>query len=331
MQNTNVWKKMYELSDQLVNMQPWQYLWSEDYVCLELSPDDIVYCTIMGRNKECIGLSFYQGDEGYADLCSLSHTYNDIEVTKYVMFEQNSLTWYLGDREEVPAEQRQIMKKLGLTYEGRNQWPYFISYESQYYPSPINEHEAKRFIKVLEVLIKVLQKYIVEKIDVDFDRGEMIHGYWQDQQWICDAMCVPEEIDKFAPIELSDLSVFHQLKGKIKSKQKLYMDLVYLNSYIEDKMFKKPANALMFIVVDGSSEMILHGEILKPGDDEIEVILSFFVPYLLEKTIPQTICLRNPMIYSAIVDICERCNIDMNMTDFSMIDNIMEEIKKTMM
>ena len=59
--NTVVWRKLYKLSDQLQKLKPWEYIWSGDYICIELAPDDVVYCIVMGRNGDCIGLSIYEG------------------------------------------------------------------------------------------------------------------------------------------------------------------------------------------------------------------------------------------------------------------------------
>ena len=42
--NTVVWRKLYKLSDQLQKLKPWEYIWSGDYICIELAPDDVVYC-----------------------------------------------------------------------------------------------------------------------------------------------------------------------------------------------------------------------------------------------------------------------------------------------
>lgn len=328
--NTVVWRKLYKLSDQLQKLKPWEYIWSGDYICIELAPDDVVYCIVMGRNGDCIGLSIYEGEEGYADLCSLSREYDDLEVTKYLMFEQNCLTWYMGDRSEVPAEQRAIIKNLGLKYRGSQNWPYFISYEAQYYPNSINEEEAERFVQILERLLDILEEYIHNHIDVQFEDNEMIYAHQKDEQWIYESMSVPYDVDKFMPIELTDSGLYEELEEREQINQNLYIDLLYLNTVIQDDDFKKPANALMFIVVDEETEVIMHGDLLKPGDDEIEVILNFFIPFILETGIPKKVHVRNPNVHAAIVDICERCHIQIDMGNMGVVDNIIDEMKEIM-
>ncbi|WRK52708.1 hypothetical protein SD457_20965 [Coprobacillaceae bacterium CR2/5/TPMF4] len=59
-----------------------------------------------GKLRECIGLSIYQGDAGLADLISISREYDDIDLSTYMMFDQNCITLYMGNRDEVPKHQK---------------------------------------------------------------------------------------------------------------------------------------------------------------------------------------------------------------------------------
>lgn len=325
-----VWKKLYELSDQLMYLRPWEDFWSSDFIRVQFLPDEFYYCTIMGKEGTCIGISVYNGDDGYADLCSISQDYEDQALIQYIMYEQNCLTWYVGDSQEVPREQKKIIKDLGLKYRGRNAWPYFLSFEKQYYPWPINEEEAKVLAKVLEKILDISKAYREEGIAVDYDNGEMIFAKEVKGKWEYVAEVRPEMIDKFEPVELCDEDIFNELEKSKLTKKGLIIDLAYLNTYIEDKKFKKPINALMFIVVDEKSQMIIHGNLLSPEDDEIGEVINFFVNYILHDGLPEAVYIRNPMVYAAIVDICERYGIELVMTNLPMIDSILDDMKTRM-
>ena len=47
-------------------------------------------------------------------------------ATDYVMFSQNNLTCYWGNREESTNKQRKNIKEMGYKYRGKNQWLYFL-------------------------------------------------------------------------------------------------------------------------------------------------------------------------------------------------------------
>lgn len=59
----------------------------------------------MGQLGDCIGFSIYEGEQGYRDLNSISLEYEEDRVIQYMMFDQTCLTFYMGDREEVPSSQ----------------------------------------------------------------------------------------------------------------------------------------------------------------------------------------------------------------------------------
>lgn len=325
-----VWKKLYELSNQFIYLRPWEDFWSSDFIRIQFSPDEFYYCTIMGKQGTCIGISIYTGDDGYADLCSLSQEYKDEALVRYVMYEQNCFTWYVGNREDVPQKQKEIIKDLGLKYRDHNAWPYFLSFEKQYYPCSIDEKEAKVLVKVLERILDIYWAYRSDQIDVDFDNGEMILAKEVKGKWEYVAEACPEMIDKFVPVVLCDEKLLNDLKKSKHTKNGLIIDLAYLNTVINDKGLKKPANALMFIVVDKKSQMIIHGNILSPKHDEISEVINFLITYILHDGIPETVYIRNPMVFAAVVDICERCNIELRLTSLPMVDSILEEMSTMM-
>lgn len=323
--NLKLWQELYGLIDEWIALKPWEYLWSEEFVCIDFPDEDTYYCTIMGRAGNCIGLSIYQGEEGYSDLCSVSMEYEDHEVLKYVMFEQSCLTFYLGEYVEVPDEQKQILSELDKNY--LDFYPYFLSYQKRFYPWQLNNNEVKTMIKILYVLIDVIKKYIAGDIDVHLDDEEMIYAHYQ-KQWVYEAMCLPEEVDKFYPMTLEDEALLVQLSQQPLISQNLYMDLIYLDSFMHDENYERPVNILIFLVVDELSEQIIHAQLVKPDDDVILLILQFMISYLLEYGRMNEIYVRNPSILSAIQSMCEQCQIHVMMNDFSLIDLIVDEIKQ---
>ena len=56
-------------------------------IVIELD-DEIYYCSIMGRMGDCVGITIYKGNHGYAELCSLSEDIQDPIILQYLMFEQ---------------------------------------------------------------------------------------------------------------------------------------------------------------------------------------------------------------------------------------------------
>lgn len=63
---------------------------------------------------------------------------------EYALFNQKNLTCYWENRDELSNKQRRIIKELGYTFRGKNQWLYFMSNEPGYYPYNMDEEEVMR-------------------------------------------------------------------------------------------------------------------------------------------------------------------------------------------
>ena len=109
--NLNVWQELYTVIQEWNKIKPWTYIGSNDWIKISFENEDSFYCSIMGQMNDCIGISIYTGDEGYSDLMSITAEPIDKSVTKYLMYDQTCLTFYMGDREEVPTQQKKIIKE----------------------------------------------------------------------------------------------------------------------------------------------------------------------------------------------------------------------------
>lgn len=325
----NKWLKLYNLINEWNQLQPWTELWSEDYISIEFSQEETYYCSIMGKLGNCIGLSIYQGDEGYADLCSIAKEYDDMAIMRYMMYDQNCLTFYMGDRDEVPPQQKKIIKELGLKYRGKGKWPYFVSFQKRFYPYHLNDDELHVFIKVLERLIDIMQNYSQQKIDVDYEKEEMIYAYKKDDQWQYIAHVRKDDINKMMPVELTNQQYLEKLIQQPQKQNQLIIDLSYLSQGMYDKGHSRPINPLVFLVIDLESQMLLTMNLLKTEEDEILCCIQFLCQYIEIHGRPDAVFIRNPIIYCAIADICEKCDIELYQTKLDMIDNILDDLENT--
>lgn len=326
MEKQEIFNELYLLINQWIAMKPWEYIWSDDTVMVEFSQDEIYYCTIMGKLGNCIGLSIYANDEGYADLCSISREYEDPSVAAYMMYEQNCLTFYLGDREEVPDAQRKMIKELGLKYRGRGRWPYFLSFQRRFYPYQINDEEASVFVKVLREMIKIMEEYIAGHIDVQYDDDEIIYAHQDKDTWIYEAICRPESIGKSFGLEIRDEDMIDHFRRLPSTSHEYIIDLAYLNQGMWDDHYDRPINGLALLILDVESQMIVKMDLLQPEVDEIRACMNMFWHVIEDVGKPQSVYIRNPTVLGAIKDFCDQCDIDYYITPLDMVDDLLEEM-----
>lgn len=324
--NLETWKKLYETTKIWSTKKPWLSLESNDWIQIEFDDMESIYCTIMGSLGECIGLSIYQGDAGLADLISISREYDDIDLSTYMMFDQNCITLYMGNRDEVPKHQKNIIKQLGLRYRGNGNWPYFLSFKKGFMPFDIDDNQAALLIKVMEKLLEIVPYYQKGKIDVEFEENEMIYAHIENNQWQYEAICIPD-IDKFVAVIPENEKLMNKLKATSYNDNELIIDINYAAGFVTDPDYSQPINPLLVIVFDKKSEMIVFQEMLKPDDDEIQLALDFLVSYILQYGRPRTIYFKNPIVWCALSELCIQCKIALKISKLPLVDEYFETIR----
>lgn len=324
MQRYEVWRQLYTYVDEWVQLKPWEVLWSNDFVALEIN-EKTYYCTIMGKLGDCIGVSIYEGEEGYADLCSIAHEYPDQAIAQYMMFEQNCLTFYMGDREEVPKGQKEIIKKLGLKYRGKGHWPYFLSFVPRFYPYEINDQQASVIVQVFKHLIPLMKAYMNHEVAVDFDNGEILFAH-DHHGWKYEAIQRPEEQEKFYVVDLEDQQYLNYLKELPQTQNQYIIDLAYLSGGLVDEAYDRPVSSLVLLALDVDSQQIIKVSMPRPEDDEIIECISMFCELMQDYGKPKDIFIRNPRVFSSIISICEECQVEVHVTSLPMMDDIFAQM-----
>lgn len=251
------------------------------------------YCTIMGQLGDCIGFSIYEGEQGYRDLNSISLEYEEDCVIQYMMFDQTCLTFYMGDREEVPSSQRQMMKTLGFKYRGKGNWPYFLSFQSRFYPYEINDYQAKIMIQVLEQLIPLMKAYINKEVIVDFDQDEMLYAH----DGIYKARALPPVKDKFPTLTITDKG---NLETIPQSFRQFIIDLAYLKGGYVEASYDRPISGLVLLAMELESQEIVYMNLLKVEEEQSKACLDMFYELLEDYGKPTEIMIRNPRVFCAL-------------------------------
>lgn len=128
------WSELYEVATRLKVREPWKKFGDMELIGIRKgAAEDTVFFSILGQGGECYGIVVYEGYQGlncYMMLLMQAHMNLSPE---FAMFNQKNLTCYWGNRAELTDKQRKIIKDLGYTYRGKNQWLYFMSYEPGYW------------------------------------------------------------------------------------------------------------------------------------------------------------------------------------------------------
>ena len=129
------WEELYDLAIEITKLKPWNAYWDMDLIAVETKKNEEPnFVSIMGKGGTCTGISVYRGMEGYSDFCQISNDDYNVPAT-FVMSDQNCITCYWGNRDEVDDDMYSIIKQLDLRFRGNGNWIYFKTFEKKSFPS----------------------------------------------------------------------------------------------------------------------------------------------------------------------------------------------------
>ena len=324
------WKELYEVTLNLKALEPWNYFGSEDLVAIALQgEEEPVFMSIMGMMGSCYGISMYEGMEGFCDFDMVARAGGEDGLpVPYAMMEQSCITWYVGDREEVPEDQRKVIKKLELGFRGKGQWQYFYSFAKGYMPFTPDAREVSVLTEAFKGLFMATRAVKEKRISVDFEHGEILWRVYnaETEEWKMFAGPLPPYERNYPEIELEDQDLKLELKAQPRNSQELALDIAYMKTGIRDEEYDRPVCPRLLVVLDWKADMILRMDMMKPDDDEIGMVLDFFVTYVMTAGLVKKVRARNPWVFAALSEICDYCGIELKKDRLGKVDRILEEM-----
>lgn len=306
------WKKLYEIATEIGKQKPWNYFWDMDVIYLK---DEDAYVSILGRSGEVYGVSVYEGELGLNDLKILSIQSMLNISPSFAMYLQNNLTCYWGNREELSAKQRNIIKELGYTYRGKNQWLYFMSLKKGYMPYNLDAEEVTKMTSYLTSLYNALEEYLTKQPKTNFEQGYIL-SYSKTLNDFSLIKCDWENVGFHAIDLASDKELVKDLKSIPKTMETIEIDVLPMFSGINDKAYDRPINSTMCMITDSKSGMILAAELSNPKSSALIQLTNTFVNTVFKRGLPRKIHVCNGIIASCLDDICRILNIKLELKSF---------------
>lgn len=264
------WQRLYESGKDFKQLKPWTYMSETDLFGVQNPQSgEIGYCCIMGELGEVFALAVYLGSdglEGYLKLQSGEVGVGDPDA----MHIQKCLMASFEDRRFLAKEDLQTIKKLGLKFRGRNEWPQFRSYLPGYVPWFLTKDEAMFLTialhqtKDMALRLKKDRTLLTPKkeglVMVRVPESRDAEGGWKDV-WMTPPP--PEKVDR--AVEFTDEIRLQRLKKEISSRRGIWeIDTFYFPSAVKEGA--RPFFPRTLVVLDYSSGMALHNWLASPWE-----------------------------------------------------------------
>lgn len=315
------WKKLYKLMSKLKEMEPWEWLVEQDIFAVQNpETEEIGFVSVMGAIGEHYSIGVYRGEDGLRGFWDFQDNYSeedDLAFQKLIEIPQLQASF--EDREYLYNEDREIIKKLGLTFRGKGAWPMFRSYTPGFVPWFINSAEAQFLINALEQTIEVSLR-VKDDPDILFQDDE--DGYllrkrikkgnkvqWQDFIWH-ESMEPPKQIEF-----LSDKIAFEKIRSIPNREVSLEMD-IFMSPHAVHERDEKPYYPYILLLLDRKTGMIVSFELLPPlpnlscmWQKMPSIIASILIKISI---IPEQIYVASEIMYRSLIYLKEYLNLSVN-------------------
>ncbi len=319
------WKRLYELAAKLKELAPWEWM-DETRIFGVENPEtkEIGFVSTMGMMGEHLSLGVYLGAEGlygFWDFQVEGH-----EAEPLALFEIPQLQVSFENRENLEKQDRDLHKKLGLKFRGKQNYPMFRSIKPGFLPWFITSDEARMLIYAIEQTLEVapLVRENPAILDDESDaENEVVLTRLAEKQgtkliWRDEMREIPppaeEEFTVAIPSGLVDeLKAFPQATNFI-----LETALFIMPSPIAEKG-KRPYFPKMLMLADAQSGAILGFQLIQPQETDAEnyaeISRHFFEELQKLEVRPQEIRVGSELLFDLLNGLNQQLNIKLRQTD----------------
>ena len=271
-------------------------------------------CCIMGRNREHFALAVYLGVEGFAGYAAIAAgTYGPTTPgappNLDFLVAQRCLMASFEDRDFLRAEDRTVIAQIGLRFRGRNAWPCFRDHTPPYFPWFLTAAHAELLTTAIAQAMDVAVRFRDDQTLLDPPDGDdqqilvrvraRSGAAWSDA-WrpfpIPDpAAWIPPIFTARAPVDAERCA---RVRSSARSTAETWeVDCFPLPEAVQDNRGMRPYFPYTCMVVDRSSGLIVHHEILPIGrmhGDAVRAEVCAAIERL--RCIPETIAVRRDML-----------------------------------
>lgn len=318
------WKKLFDLAVEIKALEPWESMEELDIFGVQ-NPEtgEIGFVSIMGMLGEHLSMCVYLGAEGLHGYWDLSDPAADLENNPFALFDVPQLQVSFEDREMLEKQDRDIIKKLGLKFRGRQSYPLFRSIRPGFMPYFVEAEESRFLIYAMEQILAMLPRFYDEDYLLPDPEEDLIlvrvpenqNGelFWHDE---IIAIAPPGRMEIVFEVPAEAIEKLKQ--SPQKTELVLEIDLFHAPMPVGEKG-ERPYIPKMLLITDAQRGLILGVELIKPAEsipESIARIPRILVENLLKlKNRPSEIRVSSELLFDAFKTFTQQINVKLRQTD----------------
>lgn len=321
----NEWERLYKLAAELKKLAPWEWM-DETEIFGVQNPEagEIGFVSIMGMLGEHLSVGVYLGAEGlygFWDYQMAGH-----EGEPLALLEIPQLQVSFENRENLEKQDRDLHKKLGLKFRGKQNYPLFRSIKPGFLPWFITSDEARMLICVIEQTLEVAPR-VRENPEILNDESdtenEIVLTRVAEKQgakiiWRDETREIPPPAEEEFAISIS-AALVEELKAFPQATNFILEAALFIMPNPVGEKGKRPYFPKMLMLADGQSGAILGFQLIQPQENDAEnyaeISRHFFAALRKLEVRPQEIHIDSELLFDFLNGLNQQLNIKLRQTD----------------
>jgi hypothetical protein len=229
-----------------------------------------------------------------------------------IAYIQNCITLNFEDRDILDKSDLDIIKKLGLKFRGRKQWPQFRNYKPGFFPWYLDRNEVKYMTYVLEQVVQVALRCKEDKDIIICETDEEIlvrvPANKKGTSWEDTYMTLEFEEDEFNYGDFDELALKRVKDNKIRISGVWEVDFFHAPAMVKEE--DRPYYPLVFIIADSETGMTLDMVMTSDFKGYAYEFQDCFIQLLgKNRVIPDTIVVQRKSVFNTFEPLAKKLGI----------------------
>lgn len=318
-------KQLYELAARLKALAPWEWMEeAEIFGVQNPETNEIGFVSVMGNLGEHLALGVYLGTEGLYGFWDFQN--GKYETEPLALFDLPQLQVSFEDREQLKENDRTLIKKLGLKFRGRQNYPLFRGTKPGFMPWFITSEDARFLIHIIEQSLDVASRVKDNPLvlTIENNPGDEIYLIRAAEKqngnlvWHDEFKRIPPPETKQYQVEVPP-EILNHLKAFPQNKNLIFeMDLFHAPTPVAEKG-ERPFFPKMLMAAETNSRLILGFELIKPREDALEsraeIVESSMAILSSHNVLPKEIRVGSDLLFNLLRNFTQQLNIELRQTD----------------
>lgn len=318
------WQALFDAVDAVKKLAPWEFMNEMDMFAVR-HPDtgEIGFVSVMGQLGEHLAVALYLGPKALREFMMLLELGDRLPPDALLTIRHLQLSF--EDRDMLENPDRQLIKRLGRRYRGRQAWPVLRSFQAFYVPWYLEPADARFLTLALQQLLDVAPRFAADRdLLPDMDG---VHWLMREQHsvagqlvWRDNVGTIDEPGPSHEEIIEFDYDEFAIAFLKRQSPQPLTVEVdtfINFETPIGERN-ERPYYPFVALMVESDSGYVLGIEILdsREGIGHIWSQLPGFVLHHLATADlrPRTLRVRSGMMFQLLEPLAEELDANLRQT-----------------